>query len=476
MNDDDFDREMEAEVRAELRRSIVPPATPFYVRDRVERLASRAIEEPQGGSLGLAAWRARLSGAAGLAAAVAIVAIIGVGLAWRGAGPGPAQHTAPAPAPTLPGTPGPSFPPAPDAASSRAVTMLAWADGLTGVISVAGEGTRITRDGGVTWSQLAPAPATPTDPDFDFIDASHGYVSSVEDGSSGTNVSVYRTSDAARTWQVARVTSLPIESGWQVDASSHFSDASHGVVLVTRFRSDPLQTRECLLFTTDDGGASWTGQGAGPCLSAFVWPTWSTHQAGFMVSPANPADVILTVDGGRTWRTAALPDVSSGWRAAPQLIIVDGPGQLRLLSSMTPTTNGEYTPRAAEVYASSDDGATWSEQYAVGAIPDATTNLLGQSIYSVSAVGPDHWLALQQGSGIERPDMLVETLDAGRTWSVIPSSGFTTADGMGWWDARHGILEGMLMVCNKDGSSCGADHPTVFLTNDGGRTWHQVPF
>jgi len=84
--------------------------------------------------------------------------------------------------------------------------------------------------------------------------------------------------------------------------------------------------------------------------------------------------------------------------------------------------------------------------------------------------------ALQQGSGPEKADMLVRTLDAGRTWSVVPSTGFTTADGMVWWDARHGMLEGMLMVCDPSGSQCGADHPTVYVTDDGGLTWHKVPF
>jgi photosystem II stability/assembly factor-like uncharacterized protein len=59
---------------------------------------------------------------------------------------------------------------------------------------------------------------------------------------------------------------------------------------------------------------------------------------------------------------------------------------------------------------------------------------------------------------------------------VLPTTGFTTADAMEWWDARHGVLQGMQLICNADGSLCGGDHQTVYLTNDGGRTWHQVPF
>jgi photosystem II stability/assembly factor-like uncharacterized protein len=415
---------------------------------------------------------------AGLAAIVAIVAIVGVGLAWRGTGPGPAATTVALP--TLPGTAGPSFPPALPAASSRTATIGAWAPGLIGVIAVDGLGYRITHDGGVTWSAIASAPATPTDPDFDFLDATHGFVSSVVVGATETSVSVFRTADGARTWQAAQVTSMPNESGWQVDASSHFADATHGVVLVARVQSPtgstPPRSQGCLLFATDDGGASWQAAGSGPCLSAFIWPTWSTPLAGYIVSAENPSSVVVTTDGGRTWRTAALPDVSSGWRTQPQLLLVDGPAQLRLVASMTPTTSGQYTPRPAEVYASSDGGVTWTEQYTVGTVPGAAINISGLYVYSISRLGPDYWIGLQQGSGAERQDILVQTIDAGRTWSVVPSIGFTTADGMVWWDARHGMLQGMLMVCNASGSSCGADHPSVFLTNDGGRTWHQVPF
>lgn len=495
MNGSDFDRDLEAQVRAELRRAIVPPATPFYVRDRVERLATRALEEPRHRRISAATWRGRFSGAIGLAAAVAIVAVVGVGLAWRVASPD--NNVAPLAAPTLPGTAGPSFPPAPSAALSKGVTVRAMAGGLTAVISVDGLGDQITHDGGVTWSQVAAPPTTSraTDPGFeDFIDATHGFKSYVDVGAADTSISVYRTSDGAATWQSSRVTSLPNQTDWFIDASSHFVDVSHGVVLVSRVQNptglQPLfNNQECLLFTTDDGGASWAAAGSGPCLTTFNWPNWSTPKAGYIQSTQRPSDVIVTVDGGRTWQTAAIPDAGSGWRVIPQLLLVDGPGQLRLLASMEPTTDGQPTtfeqgttdgqdtPRAPEVYASIDAGATWTKQYTVGTVAGGL-NIAGQSLYSVTRLGPDYWLALQQKMDPipMMAAMIVQTLDAGRTWSELPTAGFNMADVMQWWDARHGMLQGTSWDCTADGSSCAATHSTVYLTNDGGRTWHQVPF
>ncbi len=459
----------------------MPPATPVRLRDKVEQLAELELGAPQRWALQPAIWRSHLSAVSGLAAALVVAAVVGIGLLWSAA---PARPAGPTPVlPTLPGTQGPSFRPAPNGGVVRTSMIVAWTGGLTGVISVQGIGYEITHDGGVTWSEIAPMPtASNLGLDFDFIDAAHGFVSAVDAGAAGSSVSVYRTSDGGVTWRSSVVTTLPAKTGWYVTASAHFADPAHGVVLVSRVQSqtgaEPLgKSDECVLFTTDDGGAAWTKAGNAPCLGAMIWPHWATSLAGSIVSADNPASVTVTMDGGRTWRTGALPDIGSGWRATPQLLLVDGPGRLRLVASTFPTTDGQYTPRPAEVYSSSDAGATWTHQYDVGRIPATTPYLFGGApIYSVTSLGPDYWLALVQRDDVESSSALVRTLDAGRTWTVVPTAGFNSADGMVWWDARHGMVEGLRWTCAQHDGGCGGDGPHVFLTNDGGATWHQVPF
>jgi len=44
---------------------------------------------------------------------------------------------------------------------------------------------------------------------------------------------------------------------------------------------------------------------------------------------------------------------------------------------------------------------------------------------------------------------------------------------MQWFDRLHGALQGAPLQCS--GTSCGGEG-AILLTNDGGQTWHEVPF
>jgi photosystem II stability/assembly factor-like uncharacterized protein len=124
------------------------------------------------------------------------------------------------------------------------------------------------------------------------------------------------------------------------------------------------------------------------------------------------------------------------------------------------------------VLTSSDGGATWTEDH-------RSSTVDGPSLSSIWSFDAEHWMALHEVSIEERPfqaTQLIETWDAGRTWDVVDSSGFSSAGTMSWADRRHGMLQGVDMGdCSNPEVECGGSG-TIFLTNDGGLTWHAVPF
>ncbi len=68
-----------------------------------------------------------------------------------------------------------------------------------------------------------------------------------------------------------------------------------------------------------------------------------------------------------------------------------------------------------------------------------------------------------------------ETWNGGRGWTAAGSLD-VLPETMAWADRSQGVLQGQPIVCPA-GQGCSNDpFATVFFTNDGGRTWHQVPF
>ena len=139
MSDNEFDRDFETELRAKLRQSIIPPATPEYVRDAVEGLAALAAAESGGrrtfGTRPLHSFWLR--GAAATAVIVAaIVALIAASVLW------PSAQVA---------TSGPTLTP------GTILDLDVTADG-GGFVYTEGDGLRVTADRGATWSEARQVP------------------------------------------------------------------------------------------------------------------------------------------------------------------------------------------------------------------------------------------------------------------------------------------------------------------------------
>ncbi len=464
----DQDAALQAGLRSDLQRSIVPPPIPVHVREAVELMAVNRGRETGARRL---AWRGA-SALASLAAAAAIVAIIGVSLSLRGSGP-----AAPTARPT-PGTPGPVLPD-PTAGQTPATSFQWTDDGLTAFASTGDGRIRFTEDGGVTWSApvLVPAVSDPTaEADLDFVDRTHGWQVSTVQESGVWHIRVQRTTDGGLTWKPSEIVEFAQGTGLGLFTGAHFGDAVHGVAFVTRplepqpggASAVPWIYRECSEYVTDDGGATWDGPRTSVCLGGMV--TWADRTTGALSDIARTS-VSTTVDGGLSWRTALLPGIPSGQGAWSLVPSVDDHGVIRLLTTVVPLS-GQWSSAPVVRYGSLDMGSTWVEE-SRSTTPDG----LGLGNWT-SVLAPDYYLTLHQvGAGLAaRPDFL-RTTDGGRTWDEVATSGFSSATYMDWVDELHGWLLGIKdcpagQTCNSVGTSSSG----VFLTDDGGKTWHQLAF
>jgi hypothetical protein len=393
-------------------------------------------------------------------------------------------------------TPGPTFPVRPAAAGTADADLLdVTADG--GVFVYAkGEGMRVSLDSGVTWSAGRQMPyETYGSYQADFVDKLHGWAWTIVQGTTAADITVYRTDDSGRTWQPAQVGSVALGAGEVANVTVHFLDASHGQVWTNVSDWGISGTYTCELSITDDGGATWSKLYPSSCIGIDQPPTWTSNGVGYTFTYDSTADAIssselrvgavkawVTLDGGRTWKIAGLP-VDPSEVSLDATTLSAAPGRLRLFVEFVPKNGGDWPTRAA-VFESTDDGATWSLAYSLH-LPDR--------VMEVSAVGFDHWIAQMYDSTVGATEgRLVETLDGGRTWNVLAGPGFSNVTAMRWWDSQRGVLDVYEPApCQTNGSAAArsgdpqaqqttpdncSGHTTVFITNDGGRTWHQVPF
>jgi hypothetical protein len=359
-----------------------------------------------------------------------------------------------------------------------------------------GVGMRVSLDSGVTWSEARQMPYEAGFYQVDFADNLHGWALKTTQGTAASDITVYRTNDSGRTWQLASVGSVAVGAGEVANATVHFLDSSHGQIWAVVSDWGISGTYTCEESITDDGGATWSKLYSSPCIGSDQPPTkWMTNAVGYAfgfdstagsVSTSEPrvgeVKTWVTLDGGRTWKIASLP-VDPSEVGLDATALVTAPDRMRLFVEFVPKNGGDWPQRAA-MFESTNDGATWSLAYSLH-LPDRLT--------AVSAVGFDHWIAqMDNSAGGNAEGQLVETFDGGRTWNAVPGPGFSNVTAMQWWDTQRGVLEvyepapcqtsgsaaarsGQPQVQKTSSDTC-SGRTTVFLTNDGGRTWHQVPF
>lgn len=135
-----------------------------------------------------------------------------------------------------------------------------------------------------------------------FLDARHGWALGNFYGDGATHTGgLFFTEDAGQTW---RKQTLPIATNTGELVNFHFSDLSHGFLVVETYRGD---SRYVTLFLTSDGGASWTERKTN--MPGYHITTFANPLVGWTagVAPARQDGPVFEVaiwrtnDGGATW-------------------------------------------------------------------------------------------------------------------------------------------------------------------------------
>ncbi len=303
-----------------------------------------------------------------------------------------------------------------------------------------------TLDRGATWVSL-PAPAVPVgEPGLTsapivwgirFATPEHGFVF----GDTG----LWETTDGGEQWTrdlapAGSILSLAIVRQ-QVLAITALCTPDSGCKYGTLMRR-PLS------------GGRWTGVAKAAVTSLIDPDDMIATQAG-VAAVLDGREVLVTRDGRFTFTLNPVPCTSE--QGAPSVAVTSATGLAVLC------TGGGYTGHTVkQVYVSDDDGAHWAAAGTPSPAGDggtiAATTTGDVAIATASAAS---WL-LHSGNGGVTWRIVNEQYDGGVGWADL---GFTTAtDGV----VVHGPANGDGNATQRPGQ--------LFLTSDGGTTWHQVSF
>lgn len=225
--------------------------------------------------------------------------------------------------------------------TSRAVELrpdgVGWSVGTSGIV--------LTQDAGNTWVDVTPPQVSRTEIDTaNFVDGRRGWLVLSEATAEGAIFEVWATRDGGRNWSSGAP--VAVDGGELTDANSlSFADASHGWLLLAGGSSSNFSVGR--LYATEDGGITWIER---PAPAAGEVTFVDDKQGWIAGGPGNTA-LFTTQDGGSSWSRA---DVDPG----AQLLFSRPPvrhedGVLRLAASVS----GEG---AGVNFYESEDGARWT--------------------------------------------------------------------------------------------------------------------
>lgn len=319
------------------------------------------------------------------------------------------------------------------------VADMSWLDRRRGYAALLGSGLAATADGGRHWHQLyPPTPGPPLGPVA--FSTSRAGIGAVTGGLLGDPGAIVATGDGGRSWVArARLPQVTVQQLVSVSASRVLAVATVRTRLgggqPELFRSDddgrhwrvvkklpgesfaslsfPDARRGFLagssgrLYTTDDGGATWSLRARGQSL----WqPVFLSSSIGFAIGGGRNPVLLVTHDGGRSWQRQAV--ALSGFR--PLALTSLGHDHTWIMGTVcvptgrvVPLKGPECKPSGGALLRTSDAGRHWE----LVRLPRA----LG--VNGIDFVTPKIGFVNDQFAGFYR------TLDGGRRWrAVLPVS------------------------------------------------------
>jgi hypothetical protein len=277
-----------------------------------------------------------------------------------------------------------------------------------------------TDDGGATWMEGQPFTALDETTqslysagDLDFVDGTHGWFFDTQDGTEGSPIFIFRTVDGGVHWKEVETTpaggtaaagALPVAC---TKSGMSFVDATTGWV------AGGCVGAGAFFDVTHDGGVTWSPQsldcGDGCALGA---PQFTSSRDGELVAANSVPVLFTTTDGGLTWtQRARLPATSVDF------INADNGFALGLTGNNNPS---------AVLWATRNGGRSWQEARraadsgAIGPASDIDAiDFVDGSLGWVTPVG----ISTGPSNYVPTPDTapftLWRTQDAGTSWSAV---------------------------------------------------------
>jgi photosystem II stability/assembly factor-like uncharacterized protein len=266
--------------------------------------------------------------------------------------------------------------------------------------------------------------------------------------SKGAAVGAYgtllHTSDGGRTW-IANATGK--------------SDALLGVSFADATTAVAVGAQGIILRTTD-GGATWMDQSIPPATSSVGFSTFyffavamSRSGQGYIVGRWDTVWVVPGAPGAGFSRMATLSTTNGG--ASWSTTFISTPIAYSMLGvSIAGVNTAIAVGDSGLVERTTDGGRTWKFQTRFPPLTKSssgTSNARVAFLSGVSFVNSDRGIAVGDGGVITR------TLDAGQTWTDLPSGTIQRLNAIAMLDAQNGIIVG--------------DSAIILRTSDGGDTW-----